>query len=47
MASTPLLGSCQQRSGEAGSQLEFGQRLLDELICSGALTRDGDVVFDV
>jgi glyoxylase-like metal-dependent hydrolase (beta-lactamase superfamily II) len=47
MASTPLLGSCQQRSGEAGSRLEFGQRLLDELICSGALTRDGDVVFDV
>ena len=46
LAATPLLGSCQIRTGQAGTQLDFGLRLLDELLGSGALTRDGDTVRD-
>jgi glyoxylase-like metal-dependent hydrolase (beta-lactamase superfamily II) len=42
LASTPLLGSCQQRCGVAGSQLDFGLALFEELCRRGALAvRDG------
>jgi glyoxylase-like metal-dependent hydrolase (beta-lactamase superfamily II) len=42
LASTPLLGSCQQRCGVAGSQLDFGLALFEELCQRGALAvRDG------
>jgi glyoxylase-like metal-dependent hydrolase (beta-lactamase superfamily II) len=47
MASTPMLGSCQRRSGQAGEQLDFGMRLFDELLGSGALAFDGSTVSDV
>ncbi|MEY2690670.1 MAG: hypothetical protein RL375_4870 [Pseudomonadota bacterium] len=46
MASTPLLGSCQRRTSQAGTQLEFAQRLLDELLGSGAVTLDRAIVRD-
>jgi glyoxylase-like metal-dependent hydrolase (beta-lactamase superfamily II) len=46
LAATPLLGSCQRRSGQSGDQLDFGQRLLDELLSTGALKLSEGVVKD-
>lgn len=45
-AATPLLGSCQERAGAAGPARDFAVRLLEELLGSGALTRDGALLRD-
>ncbi|MEY4750258.1 MAG: hypothetical protein RIQ60_2472 [Pseudomonadota bacterium] len=47
LAVTPLLGSCQQRSGAAGSTLDFGLVLLDELCRRGVLAVSDGMVHDV